>query len=93
MYAPRIAVVRDRRVLNACCCWSTPPLTATQPISAPSTWPTSRAGPIGLLQDCGLHITDTGNGVATNPAGFNELFPASGGALYGRASHGMMAEF
>ena len=47
----------------------------------------------GLLQDCGLHIADTGNGVATNPAGFNELFPASGGALYGRASHGMMASF
>ncbi|NNJ76935.1 MAG: phytoene desaturase [Anderseniella sp.] len=47
----------------------------------------------GLLKDCGLHITDTDNGVTTNPAGFNELFPASGGALYGRASHGMMASF
>jgi 1-hydroxycarotenoid 3,4-desaturase len=29
----------------------------------------------------------------TTPDQFNELFPASGGALYGRASHGMMASF
>jgi 1-hydroxycarotenoid 3,4-desaturase len=29
----------------------------------------------------------------TGPDGFNDLFPASGGALYGRASHGMMASF
>lgn len=47
----------------------------------------------GLLENCGLHISHTDNGVTTNPAGFNELFPASGGALYGRASHGMMASF
>ena len=29
----------------------------------------------------------------TDPAGFERLFPATGGALYGRASHGWMASF
>jgi 1-hydroxycarotenoid 3,4-desaturase len=48
----------------------------------------------GLLADCGLHV-DTSSGAVhtTAPAQFNGLFPASGGALYGRASHGMMASF
>lgn len=48
----------------------------------------------GLLSDCGLDI-DTSSGAVhiTGPDGFNNLFPASGGALYGRASHGMMASF
>lgn len=31
--------------------------------------------------------------VVTDPAGFAQLFPATGGALYGRASHGWMASF
>ncbi len=47
----------------------------------------------GLLRDCGLHIANTDDGVATNPSDFNQLFPATGGSLYGRASHGMMASF
>lgn len=48
----------------------------------------------GLVSDCGLNI-DTSSGAVhmTGPDGFNDLFPASGGALYGRASHGMMASF
>ena len=29
----------------------------------------------------------------TQPTDFNRLFPATGGALYGRASHGWMASF
>ena len=29
----------------------------------------------------------------TTPSGFNRLFPATGGALYGRATHGAMAAF
>ncbi len=48
----------------------------------------------GLLEACGLRIPARGQGgVSTGPAGFERLFPASGGALYGRASHGMMASF
>jgi 1-hydroxycarotenoid 3,4-desaturase len=32
-------------------------------------------------------------GVMTGPAGFNSLFPATGGALYGAANHSPMASF
>lgn len=47
-----------------------------------------------LLKRCGLSIeTDTDAKVVTSPSGFNALFPATGGALYGRASHGAMASF
>lgn len=46
------------------------------------------------LQACGLHVqTKTMEAKATQPADFNQLFPASGGALYGRASHGWTASF
>jgi 1-hydroxycarotenoid 3,4-desaturase len=48
----------------------------------------------GLLEDCGLSVEGRAQGgISTVPAGFERLFPASGGALYGRASHGMMASF
>lgn len=43
-----------------------------------------------LLASCGLHIGE-GSAVATTPSGFNALFPATGGALYGMASHGATA--
>lgn len=47
-----------------------------------------------LLDECGLSLDfDEANCVATRPEDFNALFPASGGAIYGRASHGMMASF
>ena len=46
-----------------------------------------------VLRDCGLHVGATDDSVETGPVGFNQLFPATGGALYGRASHGMMASF
>ncbi len=52
------------------------------------------AATFGLLEACGLHIpARTQGGISTGPAAFERLFPASGGALYGRASHGMMASF
>ncbi len=47
-----------------------------------------------LLRACGLEIEHTPEAAAvTTPHLFDRLFPASGGALYGRASHGMMASF
>ncbi|MEM9472843.1 MAG: 1-hydroxycarotenoid 3,4-desaturase CrtD [Pseudomonadota bacterium] len=52
-----------------------------------------RARTHSLLHDCGLQISDAEESIATSPSGFNALFPATGGALYGRASHGMMASF
>ena len=48
----------------------------------------------GLLRDCGLEIhRDEGAEVTTTPAGFHALFPATGGALYGRLGHGFNGSF
>lgn len=46
----------------------------------------------GLLARCGLELSEQEE-VVTTPADFATLFPASGGALYGRASHGWQASF
>jgi 1-hydroxycarotenoid 3,4-desaturase len=47
-----------------------------------------------LLSACGLHIDRAGGAeTVTDPPGFAALFPGSGGALYGRASHGMSGTF
>lgn len=46
------------------------------------------------LEACGLRVyRDSGQTVRTTPQDFNRLFPATGGALYGQASHGWMASF
>lgn len=44
------------------------------------------------LNQCGLSLKPTSKTITT-PAQFNRMFPGSGGALYGRASHGWMASF
>ncbi len=44
------------------------------------------------LSHCGLDIGPL-EAVVTTPAMFNRLFPATGGALYGRATHGWAAAF
>jgi 1-hydroxycarotenoid 3,4-desaturase len=46
-----------------------------------------------LMRRCGLVVAGVETGVRTDPRGFNELFPATGGALYGRATHGPFATF
>ncbi len=49
-----------------------------------------------LLGQCGLALdltTATAQSVVTTPADFNQLFPGTGGALYGPASHGWMTPF
>jgi 1-hydroxycarotenoid 3,4-desaturase len=46
-----------------------------------------------LLQRCGLRVRPTAPPVVTTPVGFNQLFPGTGGALYGQATHGPMASF
>lgn len=46
------------------------------------------------LERCGLRIALRPEAsVITTPADFERLFPATGGALYGRASHGWMSSF
>ena len=48
----------------------------------------------GALERCGLHIHRRTEAMkVTTPVDFNKLFPATGGALYGRSSHGWMASF
>jgi 1-hydroxycarotenoid 3,4-desaturase len=48
----------------------------------------------GLTQRCGLSIrSETTPTIRTTPADFAELFPGTGGAIYGRASHGWIASF
>ena len=47
-----------------------------------------------LMQRCGLDIHRTeSNTVMTSPNQFHQWFPATGGALYGRATHGWMSAF
>jgi 1-hydroxycarotenoid 3,4-desaturase len=47
-----------------------------------------------LLSRSGLRVTrDTSPAVVTTPTDFERLFPATGGALYGAASHGMTSPF
>jgi 1-hydroxycarotenoid 3,4-desaturase len=46
----------------------------------------------GLMGRCGLTLRREAS-VLTTPAEFNGLFPATGGALYGRALHGWSASF
>lgn len=46
------------------------------------------------LNDCGLALDWQISSIfTTTPHGFAGLFPATGGALYGRASHGWLASF
>jgi 1-hydroxycarotenoid 3,4-desaturase len=47
-----------------------------------------------LLQHCGLHIKRSPEmSVLTTPREFEQLFPATNGALYGAANHGWQASF
>jgi 1-hydroxycarotenoid 3,4-desaturase len=49
---------------------------------------------LALLRGCGLQIEMNADQVQrTTPKDFNRLFPASGGALYGQATHGWMTPF
>ena len=49
---------------------------------------------LGLLRDCGLELNPLpGQQVCTTPHHFARRFPATGGALYGQATHGWMAAF
>jgi 1-hydroxycarotenoid 3,4-desaturase len=48
---------------------------------------------LAVLRDCGLELDPAEPAVSTGPTEFNRLFPATGGALYGRATHGAFATF
>jgi 1-hydroxycarotenoid 3,4-desaturase len=48
---------------------------------------------IARLERCGLVLGEQVQAIATTPADFHRMFPATGGALYGQASHGWMSSF
>jgi 1-hydroxycarotenoid 3,4-desaturase len=50
---------------------------------------------LDLLAQCGLSLdlASAQQVQCTTPVDFHQLFPATGGALYGRASHGWLAQF
>ena len=48
---------------------------------------------LSRLNRCGLTIEGLDQATVTTPADFNRLFPATGGALYGQATHGWTASF
>ncbi len=49
---------------------------------------------LALLRQCGLIVQPQAHEVVqTTPHDFHRLFPATGGALYGRATHGWMSAF
>jgi len=48
---------------------------------------------LALLERCGLTLQNRATAATTSPADFHRLFPGTGGALYGPASHGWAASF
>ncbi len=54
----------------------------------------AQARAFGQLARCGLRVDlDPARAVVTTPTDFERLFPGTGGALYGAASHGWRASF
>ncbi len=74
------------------CLVNAPPDGDRRPFDAPETDPCLNRS-LALMQHCGLKIETTPRVVATTPADFERLFPATGGALYGPATHGWMTLF
>jgi 1-hydroxycarotenoid 3,4-desaturase len=65
----------------------------TQSFDASETQPCETRS-LALLRQCGLTLQAQPHQVAlTTPRHFNQLFPGTGGALYGRATHGWMSAF
>ena len=74
-------------LVNAPACGDGPPFDALETEScAKNTF--------ARLEGCGLHIERQETAATmTTPHDFDRLFPGSGGALYGQASHGWQASF
>ena len=64
------------------------------PRAAEKETPRCQTQILARLKDFGLQFSPTpGPEALTTPQGFDQLFPASQGSLYGRSPHGMMAAF
>ncbi len=65
----------------------------SRPFDAQETDPCEHRS-LALLRHCGLTLqAQPHQRVRTTPADFHRLFPATGGALYGPATHGWMSAF
>jgi len=75
------------------CLVNAPPDGDSRPFDASETEPCLQRC-LELMQHCGLTLHSTPQStLSTTPADFHRLFPGTGGALYGAASHGWMALF
>lgn len=75
------------------CLVNAPPDGDRNPLSAENVT-TCESATFALLARCGLQLKrNPDQTVLTTPTDFNRLFPGTGGALYGPASHGWMASF
>jgi 1-hydroxycarotenoid 3,4-desaturase len=73
--------------------FNAPPDGDTRPFE-PSETHACETHSLALLRHCGLAIQPQPHQVQlTTPHGFNQLFPGTGGSLYGRATHGWMSAF
>jgi 1-hydroxycarotenoid 3,4-desaturase len=65
----------------------------THPFDALETLPCETRS-LALLRQCGLTLEAQPHQVVlTTPRDFHQMFPGTGGALYGRATHGWMSAF
>ncbi len=70
------------------------PATGDAPPFTPEELARCEAQTFRLMAHCGLQIQRShADSVMTTPQDFERLFPGTGGALYGQASHGWMASF
>lgn len=86
----RLPPTGDERLL---CLVNAPPIGDTLPFDA-SEVEKCEIRTFGMLERCGLRVHRQRERTAvTTPADFHRLYPATGGALYGRASHGWTTSF
>jgi 1-hydroxycarotenoid 3,4-desaturase len=84
---------RSRAPERLLCLVNAPPTGDGAPFN-PAEIAQCEASTFGLMTRCGLLLErDTAHTVVTTPTQFEQMFPATGGALYGRHSHGWMAAF
>jgi 1-hydroxycarotenoid 3,4-desaturase len=75
------------------CLVNAPPDGDLRPFASVETDPCEYRS-LGLLRHCGLRIEARRDQVrCTTPRDFHQRFPATGGALYGQATHGWMSSF
>lgn len=80
----------DERLL---CLVNAPARGDSAPLSAGELEQSGRRA-FALMERCGLRVEcGPGRSVLTDPAAFDRLFPGTGGALYGQASHGWKSTF